>query len=59
MRNSGRTILTEYESKKLLEAYCIPTVPTEIALSKQEAIAIANRHGLSDRAEAALADHQP
>ena len=45
VRNSGRTILTEYESKKLLEAYCIPTVPTEIALTKQEAIAIANRMG--------------
>ena len=45
VRNSGRTILTEYESKKLLEAYCIPTVPTEIALSKQEAITIANRMG--------------
>ncbi len=59
VRNSGRTILTEYESKKLLEAYCIPTVPTEIALSKQEAIAIANTMGYPDRAEAALADHQP
>ncbi len=45
VRKSGRTILTEYESKKLLEAYCIPTVPTEIALSKQEAVAIANKMG--------------
>ncbi|MGA2990399.1 MAG: bifunctional acetate--CoA ligase family protein/GNAT family N-acetyltransferase [Candidatus Korobacteraceae bacterium] len=45
VRKSGRTILTEYESKKLLEAYCIPTVPTEIAASKQEAVAIASRMG--------------
>ena len=36
-RNSGRTILTEYESKKLLEAYNIPTVATTIATSPQEA----------------------
>jgi len=45
VRKSGRTILTEYESKKLLEAYCIPTVPTEIATTKDEAVAIANRMG--------------
>jgi acetyltransferase len=37
VRNSGRTILTEYESKKLLEAYGIPSVPTEIATSEDEA----------------------
>jgi acetyltransferase len=45
VRASGRTILTEYESKKLLEAYCIPTVPTEIANNKQEAIALADKMG--------------
>jgi acetyltransferase len=41
----GRTILTEYESKKLLEAYGIATTPTEIATSEAEAEAIANRMG--------------
>jgi len=38
VRNSGRTILTEYESKKLLESYGIPSVPTEIAESEDEAV---------------------
>ena len=37
MRSSGRTILTEYESKKLLESYGIPSVPTEIADSEDAA----------------------
>src|SRR6202158_4541012 len=37
VRNSGRTILTEYESKKLLESYGIPSVPTEIAESEDAA----------------------
>ena len=41
VRNSGRTILTEYESKKLLEAYGIPSVPTEIAESEFDAVAAA------------------
>jgi acetyltransferase len=36
-RQSGRTILTEYESKKLLEAYKIPTVATSIATSPEQA----------------------
>ena len=34
---SGRTLCTEWESKQLLEAYGIPTVRTEIALSADEA----------------------
>jgi acetyltransferase len=38
VRNSGRTILTEYESKKLLESYGIPSVPTEIAESEDAAV---------------------
>ncbi|MDR3765341.1 MAG: bifunctional acetate--CoA ligase family protein/GNAT family N-acetyltransferase [Acidobacteriota bacterium] len=38
VRGSGRTILTEYESKKLLESYGIPSVPTEIATSEDEAV---------------------
>jgi acetyltransferase len=44
-RRSGRTILTEYESKKLLEAYGIPTVRTEIARSVDEAVKIAGQIG--------------
>jgi acetyltransferase len=38
VRRSGRTILTEYESKKLLSAYGIPTVQTEIAATEEEAV---------------------
>jgi acetyltransferase len=38
VRKSGRTILTEYESKKLLSAYGIPTVQTEIAATEEEAV---------------------
>lgn len=38
VRNSGRTILTEYESKKLLESYGIPSVPTEIAETEEAAV---------------------
>jgi acetyltransferase len=41
VRDSGRTILTEYESKKLLEAYGIPSVPTEIAGDENAAVAAA------------------
>ncbi len=37
VRGGGRTILTEYESKKLLESYGIPSIPTEIATSEDEA----------------------
>jgi acetyltransferase len=44
-RQTGRTILTEYESKKLLEAYGIPTVPTEIAISEAEAVQHAEQMG--------------
>jgi acetyltransferase len=38
VRNAGRTILTEYESKKLLEAYGIPTTRTEIAATEEQAV---------------------
>lgn len=41
----GRTILTEYESKKLLAAYGIATTPTEIAETEAEAVAWADRMG--------------
>jgi len=37
VRESGRTILTEYESKRLLAAYGIPTVRTEIAKTSTDA----------------------
>ncbi|HJS17774.1 MAG TPA: bifunctional acetate--CoA ligase family protein/GNAT family N-acetyltransferase [Anaerolineales bacterium] len=37
-RDSGRTILTEYESKQLLSCYGIPTVETRIARSPEQAI---------------------
>jgi len=37
-RNSGRSLLTEFESKQLLAAYRIPTVPTRIAASEDEAV---------------------
>ncbi len=44
-RQSGRTILTEYESKQLLQAYDIPTVETRIAISEQEALQAAEEIG--------------
>ena len=43
--SNGRTLLTEYESKKLLTAYGIPTIATEIANSDREAVEIADRFG--------------
>ncbi len=45
VRNSGRTILTEYESKQLLASYGIPTVDTRIAISKAEAVKAADAIG--------------
>lgn len=45
VRRNGRTILTEYESKKLLSAYGIPTVRTEIANTEDEAVARAAEIG--------------
>ncbi len=45
VRSSGRTLLTEYESKKLLAAYGIPTVLTEIATDEDEAVRIAEHIG--------------
>ncbi len=44
-RRSGRTILTEYESKQLLKAYDIPTVDTRIAITEQEALQVAEEIG--------------
>lgn len=45
VRKSGRTTLTEYESKKLLAAYGIPTVPTEIAVTEDDAVKLAGAMG--------------
>ncbi len=44
-RHSGRTILTEFESKQLLSSYGIPTVDTRIATSEAEAIKAAKAIG--------------
>jgi acetyltransferase len=44
-RETGRTILTEYESKQVLAAYYIPTVPTTVAATVDEAVAAAAEFG--------------
>jgi acetyltransferase len=44
-RREGRTILTEPESKALLAAYGIPTVPTRTASSEAEAVRLAEEIG--------------
>ena len=41
VRNAGRTLLTEIESKQLLEAYGIPTVRTVLARSEEDAVGTA------------------
>ena len=45
VRQSGRTLLTEYESKQLLGAYDIPIVTTKIAHSALEAVECAEEIG--------------
>lgn len=45
VRTTGRTLLTEAESKALLTAYGIPTVPTQIAACADEAVAQADALG--------------
>jgi len=45
VRDSGRTILTEFEAKQVLAAYGIPTVQTEVARSPGEAVKLADRFG--------------
>lgn len=45
VRNSGRTLLTEYESKQLLAAYQIPTVETRLATTPEEAVSQAEAIG--------------
>lgn len=41
-RAAGRTILTEDESKKVLAAYKVPTIPNIVAPTEDEAVAAAN-----------------
>lgn len=41
----GRILLDEAESKKLLAAYGIPVVPTEVAESPEEAVSLAGKFG--------------
>ena len=44
-RSANRTLLTELESKQVLEAYGIPTVETRIAASEDDAVRIASEIG--------------
>jgi acetyltransferase len=45
VRCAGRTLLTEVESKELLSLYGIPTVPTRLAATAEEAVAVAEEIG--------------
>jgi acetyltransferase len=45
VRQSGRTLLTEFEAKQLLAAYGIPTVETRVATSETEAVKCAEEIG--------------
>ncbi|MEO1341881.1 MAG: CoA-binding protein, partial [Cyanobacteria bacterium J06635_13] len=45
VRDTGRNLLTEYESKQLLAAYGIPTVTTKIATSQDQAVELAEAIG--------------
>lgn len=45
VKDSQRSLLTEYESKQLLSAYHIPTVETRLATSAQEAVTQAESIG--------------
>ncbi len=45
VRATGRTILTEYESKQVFAAYGIPTVETHLVATPAEAVAVADRLG--------------
>ena len=45
VRDAGRTILTEFESKQLLAAYGIRTVETKVARSAGEAVELAEGFG--------------
>jgi acetyltransferase len=45
VRQTGRTLMTEAESKQLLAKYGIPVIETEIAATLEEAVAAAERLG--------------
>lgn len=45
IRQSGRSLLTEYESKRVLAAYGIPTVDTRLAKSADDAVKVAGDIG--------------
>ena len=45
VRKAGRTLLTECESKELLACYGIPTVPTQVAATEDEAARLAREIG--------------
>ncbi len=45
VRKSGRTLLTEFESKKILSTYEIPTVETHVAKTADEAVRCAAKIG--------------
>jgi acetyltransferase len=45
VRDTKRTLLTEFESKELLKAYGIPTVETRVATSADDAVAAAKAIG--------------
>jgi acetyltransferase len=45
VRDSGRTLLTEYEAKELLSAYGIPTVETRVARDVEAAVEAAEAIG--------------
>ncbi len=40
IRATGRTILTEFESKQVFNAYGIPTVETRLAKTPDDAVAV-------------------
>jgi acetyltransferase len=44
-RAANRTILTEFESKRVLKAYGIPVVDTKVAATEDEAVAAAHEFG--------------
>lgn len=45
VRTGDRTLLSEWESKQFLQAYDIPTVPTHLALTPEQAVDCAQRLG--------------
>ncbi|GAB4279827.1 MAG: bifunctional acetate--CoA ligase family protein/GNAT family N-acetyltransferase [Candidatus Promineifilaceae bacterium] len=45
IRATGRTLLTELESKQILTAYNIPTVETKLAQTEEEAVQVARAMG--------------